>query len=56
MLKRCVVTRVEINAKSGEEEWRAEGKDGDGRGLTAIVVLDERADPPEIKVVTTWAK
>jgi hypothetical protein len=54
MLKRCSVTRVEVNNKSGEEEWRAEGKDSDGRGITAVVVLDE--DALEIKVVTTWAK
>jgi hypothetical protein len=54
MLKRCSVTLVEVNNKSGEEEWRAEGKDGDGRGITAVVVVDE--DALEIKVVTTWAK
>ena len=54
MLKRCGVTNVEFKAKTGEEEWRAEGKDSDGRGITAIVVADEGA--LEIKVVTTWAK
>jgi hypothetical protein len=54
MLKRCSVTLTEINKKSGEEEWRAEGTDSDGRAITAVVVADEGAC--EIKVVTAWAK
>jgi len=53
MLKRCWVSNVE---DSGQEvAWRAEGKDIDGRRITAIVVVDE-GDPPEIKIITTWAK
>ncbi len=52
MLCRCVVTLVEM-AKSGEEEWRAEGTDNDGRKITAVVVVYEKV--AEIKIVTTWA-
>ena len=33
MLGRCMVTLVEVNAESGEEEWRAEGTDTDGRKI-----------------------
>jgi hypothetical protein len=52
MLKRCRVSNVEDTG--GEEGWRAEGTDIDGRRIVAIVVPYED-DPPEIKVVTTWA-
>jgi len=54
MLCRCSVTLVETNNVNGEEEWRAEGTDSDGRKITAVIVAYE--DVPEIKVVTTWAK
>lgn len=53
MLCRCLVTLVENNRDNGEEEWRAEGTDSDGRKITAVVVVYENAG--EIKVVTTWA-
>ena len=52
MLKRCRVSKVEET--DGEECWRAEGTDVDGRGITAEVVANED-DPPEIKIITTWA-
>lgn len=52
MLKRCSVSKVE--EADGEEGWRAEGTDIDGRRIAAIVVAYED-EPPEIKVVTTWA-
>lgn len=52
MLKRCQVTNVEDT--DGEEGWRAEGSDIDGRRIAAIIVAYED-DPPEIKIVTTWA-
>ena len=52
MLKRCVITNVEDT--EGEICWRAEGTDIDGRRIAAIVVAYED-EPPEIKVVTTWA-
>jgi hypothetical protein len=51
MMKRCKVTNVE-----GEEVWRAEGTDIDGRTIVAIVVAYEDEGSPGIKVVTTWAK
>jgi hypothetical protein len=54
MLCRCGVTLVENNKENGEEEWRAEGTDTDGRKITAVVVVYENVG--EIKVVTTWAK
>lgn len=54
ILCRCSVTLVETNKTNGEEEWRAEGKDGDGRKITVVVVVYEGVD--EIKVITTWAK
>jgi hypothetical protein len=53
MLKRCRVSNVEDTDR--EECWRAEGTDIDGRGIAAIVVAYED-DPPEIKVITNWAK
>jgi hypothetical protein len=53
MLCRCSVSLVETNKENGEEEWRAEGTDNDGRKITAVVVMYE--DAGEIKVVTTWA-
>ena len=53
ILCRCVVTKAEPNAKNGEEEWRAEGKDSDGRKITVVVVAYENVG--EIKIVTTWA-
>jgi hypothetical protein len=52
MLKRCSVSNVEET--DGEECWRAEGTDIDGRRIAAIVVAYED-DPPEIKIITTWA-
>jgi hypothetical protein len=52
MLKRCLVSNVEDT--DGEETWRAEGTDIDGRRIAAIVVAYED-DPPEIKIITTWA-
>ncbi len=52
MLKRCSISKVEET--DGEECWRAEGTDIDGRRIAAIVVAYE-AEPPEIKIVTTWA-
>lgn len=53
MLKRCQVTKVEESG--GEDCWRAEGTDIDGRQIAAEIVAYED-DPPEIKIVTTWAK
>lgn len=54
MLGRCTVTLVEINKENGEEEWRAEGTDTDGRKIAAVVVVYEEV--AEVKVITTWAK
>jgi hypothetical protein len=53
MLGRCSVSLVETNKENGEEEWRAEGTDNDGRRITAVVVAYEGY--AEVKVVTTWA-
>lgn len=53
MLCRCSITLVETNRENGEEEWRAEGSDSDGRKITAVVVVYEKVG--EIKVVTAWA-
>jgi hypothetical protein len=53
MLGRCSISLVEINKENGEEEWRAEGTDTDGRKITAVVVMYE--DVSEVKIVTTWA-
>jgi hypothetical protein len=53
MLGRCLVSLVEVNKKNGEEEWRAEGSDNDGRKITAVVVIYE--DAKEIKVIAAWA-
>jgi hypothetical protein len=52
MLKRCSVSNIEKT--DGEECWRAEGKDIDDRRIAVIVVAYED-DPPEIKIITTWA-
>jgi hypothetical protein len=52
LLKRCRVSKVEET--DGEECWRAEGTDIDGRAIAAEVVAYED-EPPEIKIVTTWA-
>jgi hypothetical protein len=52
MLKRCRVSKVEET--DGEECWRAEGTDIDSRAIAAEVVAYED-DPPEIKIITTWA-
>jgi hypothetical protein len=52
MARRCSVSLVEN--KRGEEEWRAEGTDIDGRRIAAVVVADERN--VQIKVITTWAR
>jgi hypothetical protein len=53
MLGRCSISLVETNKDNGEEEWRAEGTDTDGRKITAVVVLYE--DVSEVKIITTWA-
>jgi hypothetical protein len=53
MLGRCSISLVETNKDNGEEEWRAEGTDTDGRKITAVVVMYE--DVSEVKIVTTWA-
>ncbi len=53
MLCRCLITLIETNKENGENEWRAEGTDSDGRKITAVVVV--YGDVGEIKVVTTWA-
>jgi hypothetical protein len=52
MLKRCRISKVEQS--DGEDSWRAEGTDIDGRAIAAEVVAYED-DPPEIKIITTWA-
>ena len=52
MLKRCSISNVEET--DGEECWRAEGTDIDGRRIAAVVVAYED-EPPEIKIITTWA-
>lgn len=51
MLGRCRVTLVEET--KGEESWRAEGPDFDGREIAAVVVAYEGEH--EIKVITAWA-
>lgn len=51
MLQRCIVTLIETKQ---EEEWRAEGKDNDGRGLTAVIVVYE--SQKKIKVITAWVR
>ena len=53
MLCRCAITLIETNKQNGEEEWRAEGTDNDGRKITAVVVVYEKVG--EIKIITTWA-
>jgi uncharacterized protein DUF4258 len=53
MLCRCSISLVETNKENGEEEWRAEGRDNDGRRITAVVVVYEEVS--EIKIITTWA-
>jgi hypothetical protein len=53
MLKRCSISKVEET--DGEECWRAEGTDIDSRRIVAEVVAYE-GEPPEIKIVTTWAR
>jgi hypothetical protein len=54
MLKRCSVSNVEDT--DGEQTWRAEGTDIDGRRIVAIVVAYEDEEYPAIKIITTWAK
>ncbi len=54
MLCECTVTRVADS--DGEESWRAEGEDFDGRPIVAVVVPYEAAKPPYIKVITAWVK
>lgn len=51
MLRRCIVSLIEDSG--GEETWRAQGPDLDGRMLTAVVVAYE--DDNSIKVITGWA-
>ena len=53
MLGRCTISLIETNRKNGDEEWRAEGSDSDGRKITAVVVVYD--DVVEVKVVTAWA-
>ena len=38
MLQRCTLTLIEHKQ---EEEWRAEGKDNDGRAITVVMVVYE---------------
>ena len=52
MLRRCQVTFVED--VKGEETWRAEGTDSDGRRIAAVVVAYE--EEITIKIVTSWEK
>lgn len=54
MLCTCTVTRVADS--QGEQSWRAEGEDFDGRPITAVVVPYESANPPYIKIITAWVK
>ena len=51
MLRRCAISNIE--ASDGEDCWRAEGRDNDGRKVTAITVVYEEDE--EIKIVTVWA-
>jgi hypothetical protein len=53
MLGRCTISLIETNRENGEEEWRAEGTDSDGRKIVAVVVVYE--DVAEVKVITAWA-
>jgi Domain of unknown function (DUF4258) len=53
MLCRCSISLIETNKENGEEEWRAEGTDNDGRKITAVVVVYD--DVSEVKIITTWA-
>lgn len=50
MLRRCRVSLIEESR--GEETWRAEGSNLDGRSITAVVVAYE--DRVIIKIVTGW--
>lgn len=52
MIRRCRVSMVELD-KYGEETWRAEGKDFNGRTIAVVVVAYEMSF--EIKVITGWA-
>jgi hypothetical protein len=54
VLKKCSVSNVEET--DGEETWRAEGTDIDGRPIAAIVVAYEDQNNSEIKILTTWVK
>jgi hypothetical protein len=51
MLQRCTLTLIEYKQ---EEEWRAEGKDNDGRSITVVMVVYEQQK--KIKVITAWVK
>ncbi len=51
MLRRCRVTLVED--RKGEETWRAEGADNDGRPIAVVVVAYE--EELTIKIITGWA-
>ena len=51
ILGRCKVTLIED--RRGEETWRAEGVDCDGRRIVAVVVW--KSEEFEIKVITSWA-
>lgn len=51
VLRHCSVSLVED--VGGEETWRAEGKDTEGRRITAVVVAYETLI--KIKVITAWA-
>ena len=50
MLRRCWVSRSEISGR--EQTHRAEGTDGAGRPIAAVVVMYEEV--PAIKVITGW--
>lgn len=52
----CVCTVTRVGESQGEESWRAEGEDFDGRTVVAVVVPYETASPAYIKVITCWVK
>jgi hypothetical protein len=52
MLRRCRVTLVEDI--DGEETWRAEGTDIDGRPIAAVIVPYE--ETIEVKIITAWKR
>jgi len=52
----CECTVIRRDESHGEEAWRVEGDDFDGRTIVAIVVPYETAKPPYLKVITCWVK